>query len=267
MIELLVSSGTMARWWRRAASASALVVAAALAGCGGESRDGGGPDGGVDPGGDAGGDGGAGVCGFAGDAYLPYAAGNTWTYRLTDLDSGQRATKEQRIDPEIDDPVYGAVLVQVTGKVNGETISLTRREGDRVLRFRQEDHDATGALERTTIYDPPQIRIDETGEHLALGAAWDEAYAETVTDPQGTELSRTDTVDHLEVLGVDDPCDSPMGEFRCLRVRRTRLQGGVAEKEFHFARGIGKIREVGSNQLEELTACAPRRLRDRATRE
>ena len=53
------------------------------------------------------------------------------------------------------------------------------------------------------------------------------------------------------------PCDSPMGEFSCLRVRRTRITGGMAEKEFHFARGIGKVREVGSNQLEELTACGP----------
>jgi hypothetical protein len=226
-----------------------LVGLALVAACGGD-------DGGDD--GDDGDDGGdASDCGFAGDDYLPYAVGHTWSYRLTDLDSGERAIKEQRIDPEMNHPDYGAVVVQVTGKINGETISLARKEGDRVLRFQQEDRDASGALERTTIYEPPQIRIDESEERTAMGAAWDEEYTEIVLDPEGVELTRVDTVDHLEVIGVDDPCDSPMGDFSCLRVLRTRLAGGVAAKEFHFARGIGKIREVGSNQLEELTACAP----------
>ncbi|HWM86194.1 MAG TPA: hypothetical protein VNO33_10165, partial [Kofleriaceae bacterium] len=232
---------------------------ALIAACGGDDGGNDGGDGGGD-GGDDGGDGGddGGVdCGFEGEDYLPYAVGHTWTYRLTDLDDGERATKDQVIEPEMNHPDYGPVVVQVTGKLNGETISLARKEGDRVLRFQQEDRDATGALERTTIYEPPQIRIDESSEHLEVGAEWDEAYTEIVLDPDGVELMRLDTLDHMEILGIDDPCDSPMGEFSCLRVRRTRLEGGVAEKEFHFARGIGKIREVGSNQLEELTACAP----------
>ena len=45
------------------------------------------------------------------------------------------------------------------------------------------------------------------------------------------------------------------GTFSCLHLRRTRTEGGVAVKEFFFARGIGKIREIGDNVLEELTAC------------
>jgi hypothetical protein len=244
----------------RMATVAALTMLAACGGGGGGAGGDGGGDGGDDDDGevDAGGlDAGGSRCGFAGDDFLPYAAGYTWSYRLTDLEDGERAIKEQRIDPQVDHPDYGPVVVQVTGKLDGQTVSLTRREGDRVLRFEQEDRDATGALERTTLYDPPQIRIDESSERTELGAAWDEAYTEIVLDPDGVEIMRVDTIDHLEVLGVDDPCDSPMGQFRCLRVRRTRLAGGVAEKEFHFARGIGKIREIGSNQLEELTGCGP----------
>jgi hypothetical protein len=234
---------------------TAAAAAATAAACGGGGGDGGGDGGGGD---DAGVDAGPDVsaCGFAGDAYLPYAPGYTWSYRVTDLGDGERVVKEQRIDPEMDSS-YGPVVVQVTGKLDGETVSLTRRDDDRVLRFQQEDHDATGAIERTTIYDPYQVRIDESAEHVALGAEWNEEYTEIEIGPDGVEVSRVDTLDQLRVLGVDDPCDSPMGEFRCLRVRRTRLAGGVAEKEFHFARGIGKIREVGANQLEELTGCAP----------
>jgi hypothetical protein len=238
----------------------AIAAALCLSACGGS---GGGDDGDDDS--DAGdsdaGDGDAGppvnACGFAGDDYLPYAPGYTWTYLVTDIggnDTGETETKLQRIDPEIDHEDYGAVLVQVTGKLSGETISLTRREGDRVLRFEQEDHDATGALERTTIYQPPQVRIDESPERLEVGATWDETYTETIIDADGQ--AQIPTTDRVQVLGIDDPCDSPVGEFRCLHVKRTRTAGGVAVKEFLFARGIGKIKEFGANQYEELIDCA-----------
>lgn len=226
-------------------SLSVSLTAVLLAACGG---------GGDDDGSGADGGSGEGECGFAGDSYLPYEVGYSWTYRLTDLGSGERATKEQRIDEEMEHPDFGDVVVQVTGKLSGETVSLARREGDRVVRFQQEDYDSTGALERTTTYDPPQIRIDETAEHLEADAEWDESYTETIVDDLGVETS-VQTTDHWTVLAVDDECESPLGTFTCIRLRKTRTEGGVAEKEFHFARGIGKIREVGANQLEELTAC------------
>lgn len=204
---------------------------------------------------DDGGDGGDDICGFGSDEYLPYLAGFSWTYQITDLVSGAKETKEQHLEPEMEHPDFGTVLTQVTGKLNGTTISLTRKEGDRVLRFQQEDHDATDALEKTTTYDPAEIRIDESPDRIVADAEWDETYTETIEDPvNGT--TAIPTVDHWVVLGVDEPCDSPLGTFMCLRVRRTRTMGGIAEKEFHFARGVGKVREIGSNQLEELTACA-----------
>lgn len=216
------------------------------AACGGGGDDDGGSGADAGPGGD---------CDFNSDDYLPYEVGFTWTYRLTDLATGERATKEQSITEEMEHPEFGPVVVQVTGKINGETVSYLRKEGDRVLRFQQDDFDTTGTLERTTLYDPAQIRIDESEEHIAADAEWDEAYTETTIEA-AVETS-LETVDHWTVLAVDDACESPMGTFECIRLRRTRTQGGVAEKEFHFARGVGKVREVGSNQLEELTDCGP----------
>jgi hypothetical protein len=215
----------------------------ALAGCGGGDDDGGG-DGGGDPG----------TCGFESDDYLPYQAGFTWTYTITDLVSGAKESKEQRLEPEMEHPDFGTVMTQVTGKLDGSTVSLVRKDGDRVLRFQQEDRDASDQVEKTTTYDPPAIRIDESPERIVAGAEWDEVYTETVDDPvNGTTV--IPTTDHWTVLGVDEPCDSPLGTFSCLRLQRTRTQGGVAEKEFQFARGIGKVVEIGGNQLEELTAC------------
>lgn len=213
---------------------------------------------GGDDDGNTGGDGGgpAADCGFDSDDYLPYEAGFTWTYKITDLVSGETETKEQRLEPETEHPEFGAVMTQVTGKLNGSTISLVRREGDRVVRFQQEDRDAADALEKTTTYDPPAIRIDESPERIAEGAEWDEEYTETVDDPvNGTTV--IPTVDHWVVLAVDSPCESDLGTYSCLKLRRTRTTGGIAEKEFHFARGVGKVMEIGANQLETLTACGP----------
>ncbi len=215
------------------------------AGCGGGDDDGMAGDGGGEPG----------SCGFESDDYLPYEPGFSWTYQITDLVSGERKTKDQHLEPEMEDPEYGTVMTQITGKLNGSTVSLVRKEGDRVLRFSQEDRDAADALEQTTTYEPAQIRIDESAERTMEGAEWDEEYTETIDDPvNGTTV--IPTVDHWTVLGVDEPCESPFGTFSCIRLRRTRTMGGIAEKEFHFARGVGKVREIGANQLEELTGCA-----------
>jgi hypothetical protein len=192
-------------------------------------------------------------CGFASDRYLPYDVGMSWTYRITDVGSGEVATKQQDLD-ETDDPDLGPVIVQTTGKLGGTTRSLLRVEGDRVVRLLQEDRDDTGALERTTTYDPGQIRIDESPDRTVVDATWDEQYDETVTPTGGAPVT-TATTDTWEVLAVDAACESPLGSFACLHLRRTRAAGGVAQKEFFFARGVGKVRETGGNQIEELTAC------------
>jgi hypothetical protein len=193
-------------------------------------------------------------CGFASDLYLPYEVGMMWSYRVTDLSSGERKDKDQRLDDEIDDPVHGPVIVQITGKLAGSTRSLLRVAGDRVERLVQEDRDTSDAVERTTTYDPPQIRIDESADRVVAGARWEESYVETVEQP-GTPTLMIANTDAWEAVAVDVACEAPLGGFECLHLRRTRTEGGIAIKDFYFARGIGKVREVGDNQSEELSAC------------
>jgi hypothetical protein len=193
-------------------------------------------------------------CDFASDRYLPYEVGMSWSYQVTDLESGERKIKDQTLDEELDDPTYGRVIVQTTAKLAGSTRSFLQVNGDRVERLQQEDLDATGAVERTTTYEPAQIRIDETPERLVVGATWEEAYAETVVEPGATPMVIPNT-DAWEVIAVGATCDVPLGTFECLHLRRTRTEGGIAVKDFYFARGVGKVREEGDNQTEELTGC------------
>ena len=215
----------------------------ALVGCGGDDDD-------TGAGADAGADG---PCGFE-DRYLPYQAGYQWTYRVTDLGNPDVTTKTQALTMEIDDDL-GPVIVQTTTKATGTTISALKREADSVLRLRQEDRDELGALERTTVYDPGQNRLDEAPANLVLGAEWDDVYTVTVTDAAGAPVSSGERTDHWEVLGVDVDCSSPLGDFTCLQVRRQRIVGGVSDKQFFYAKGIGKVKEVNANQVEELVSC------------
>jgi hypothetical protein len=215
----------------------------ALVGCGGDDDD-------TGAGADAGADG---PCGFE-DRYLPYQTGYQWTYRVTDLGNPDVTTKSQALTMEIDDDL-GPVIVQTTTKATGTTISALKREADSVLRLRQEDRDELGALERTTVYDPGQNRLDEAPANLVLGAEWDDVYTVTVTDAEGVQVSSGERTDHWEVLGVDVDCSSPLGDFTCLQVRRQRIVGGVSDKQFFYAKGIGKVKEINANQVEELVGC------------
>jgi hypothetical protein len=194
----------------------------------------------------------------ASERYLPFAVGNLWQFRVTDPtgvkpQSNKRQEFSEEFVPEGDTE---PAMLQVTTKPNGRTESWLRLQGDAVVRLQQQDFDATGLLERTTVYDPFNPRLDESAEHTALGATWQVTYTDIVLDPQGVELSRAEVIDEWTVMGVDVPCSVPWGTLQCLHVHRERLEGGFTIKDYYFARGYGKIREEGSGQNEELIGCA-----------
>jgi hypothetical protein len=238
-----------------------VTLAVSAGACGGDDDDGGGGDAGpqVDGGPDDpdGGDDFTRLCDPPGtsDRLLPYDVGDEWEYRITDLQSGLQTIKGQSVDEEMEHPEYGTVIVQTTEKTNGRTVTLSRIEGEAVVRLEQADYDGAGALERTTRYEPFRIRLDESAERTADGASWTEEYTEVVLDAAGTEVARVPTVEEWMVIGADVECSAPIGALRCLHVRRDTTTGGVAQKEFWFARGVGKVRETGG-QTEELTGCA-----------
>ena len=230
-----------------------VLLAFALAACGGgEPGDDGGGDGAPDSGGECR----AGAMAST-DRLLPIAVGNIWRYQVTDQAGvDPPSVKRQEITEEMTPAgETEPVLVQVTTKSTGQTVNWLRPVGDAMVRVQQEDYDADGLLERTTVYEPYKLRLDETAERLALGNPFEESYTSIVYDPQGLETGRTDIVDQWEVTSLESPCDTPWGQLSCVRIHRERLVGGIAVKDYYFARGYGKVREVGG-QLEELTDCS-----------
>lgn len=192
-------------------------------------------------------------CGFDSQQYLPYQSGFSWNYRVVDTGSGTSEEKAQNLVLETD-PDLGEVIVQTTIKSTGKTISALKREGEAVLRLRQIDVDEAGVEERTTFYNPGQIRLDESADKLEAGATWDESYTVTVVENEVETMSAR--TDRWTVLGVDVECSSPFGDFSCVHVRRERIEGGVSDKQFLFARGVGKVEERNANQIEELVSCS-----------
>jgi hypothetical protein len=228
----------------------ALALGAALAsGCGDDTS--GGPDGG----------GNTGDCELGGqasnDRYLPYDVGNVWRFRATKVSTGEVSTKRTEVTEEITpDGETEPVTVQITTKSNGTTETWQRLDGDVLRRYKQIDYDETGAIERSNVYDPSRVRLDETAAHLADGATWTEEFENIEYDPAGIETGRLVVTETWTILGVDVPCESPLGTFECLHVQRmaSDADGGSVAKEYWYARGLGKVREEGDT-IEELLGC------------
>ncbi|MCG8423018.1 MAG: hypothetical protein MJE77_34365 [Proteobacteria bacterium] len=190
------------------------------------------------------------------NSFLPFSVGNTWKYRVTRDVGAQPEEKRQELEEEmIPDGETEPVIVQRTVKPEGATVSWLRKQGDVIVRLRQEDYDPDGVLEQTTVYEPAKIRFDANADHIAEGAVFEDIYKRTVTDPDGILLSETDITDQWTVVDADAECQLAWATVSCLRLRRVRIVGGIANKEFYFARGYGKVLETGG-QTEELTDCA-----------
>jgi hypothetical protein len=189
------------------------------------------------------------------DSYLPFAVGNTWSYRVDELDGNPPAVKAQTYTEMITpDEETGPVIVQVTSNNNGSTESWFQQQGTRIVRLRQQDFNLAGDLERTTYYRPSRLRLDESPEHLETGATWAENYVREERDPLGRVTEQQTTSEEWNVLSGDTECPAPWTQLRCIHIRRSAVEGAVSIKEYWFSRRYGKIREEGG-VLEELVGC------------
>lgn len=238
------------------------VVLAGMIACGGGGS-GGGPDASAPPMVDA--DPGApdamnnGICEEGGratsDSLLPFAVGNTWRYRVDELNGDPPAVKAQEYTEMITpDEDTGPVIVQLTMNANGTTESWFQQQGDRIVRLRQRDFDVAGNLERTTYYRPHRLRIDESPDRLQTGATWTENFVREVRNADDEITNEENTAEEWTVINGDTACPEPWEDLRCVHIRRRTITGGISLKNYWFARGYGKIREDGG-VIEELVGC------------
>jgi hypothetical protein len=191
---------------------------------------------------------------------LPWALGNKWTYKITkDGVSTVKTTTIGELEPVGGDgPNAELMAYHVTTAKGAELADHTEswqapdpENAERIVRFREESFDATsGDLELTEYWDPHKIHIDGTAERTVKDATWLETYDETKLEV-GLMPSTHEVRERWTVLDDDATVEVPAGVFE--HVIHLQKIGASTSKEYWYLRGVGKLKETGS-QTEELTA-------------
>jgi hypothetical protein len=185
---------------------------------------------------------------------LPLSIGATWTYIVTPSGGGAPEAKTNTIEAfeDVGDRKAGVMAFRArTEKLDGITVSWQQDTCDGVRRHRERSLDLAGALISDQFYVPEKIRIDETAAHVVLGATWSTSYVEVEVDPVTAAVATKDKTDLWTIEAVDEEIIVPAGTFTTIKIHRVGEEEGQADKTYWYAKGVGKVREVGK-QTEEL---------------
>lgn len=190
---------------------------------------------------------------------LPWAVGNTWSYQVTK--DGVVSLKTTTIGEEEvvggSGPNKALMAHHVTTAKGTDTNDHTESwqtpsadNPERIVRYREQSFSATtGKLQLEEHWEPEKLHIDGTREHTVKGADWLEMYDETKLEvgmPAATHAVR----EVWTVVEDDETVVVPAGTFE--HAIHFVKAGGGTSKEYWYARGVGKLKETGS-QTEELT--------------
>jgi hypothetical protein len=190
--------------------------------------------------------------------FMELAEGASWTYEVDD--GGGIETKTQTVGPleDVGGSKAGVMAHRLTTeRATGDVISWQEDTGTAIVRHREQDNAGTTTTDE--FYAPHKTRIDESADHIVEGATWAEDYTETVTSNNGVDPPETVTNnkrDRWVVEAVDEVISVQAGDFCTLRVEKTSTVDGAggSVKTYWFARDVGKVKEEGGNQVEELAA-------------
>ena len=191
---------------------------------------------------------------------LPWDVGNSWTYEVTQ--DGVTTIKTTTVG-ELEEvggmgPHAGLMAYFVVTAKGADLMDRTEswqapdpENPLRIVRFRERAFGAmTGNLELEEHWDPAKLHIDGSAERTTAEASWLEEYEETKLSPGLSPTTHT-VRDRWTVIADDETLEVPAGTFE--HVIHLQKSGGGSAKEYWYARGVGKLKETGS-QLEELTA-------------
>lgn len=189
--------------------------------------------------------------------YLPLKVDATWIYKLTDTSTAGCQTRTTRVEAL---EAVGGMKPGVTAfrlreaDSNGSAqVSWQEDQTDKVVRHREQSFDTTGVMTKEEWYAPSRLRVDETAAHIVMGTMWNDVYTETQI-ATGAATTTTPKTDKWAVEATDELVTVPAGTFSCMRVHRVgqMTATGLVDKTYWFARGVGKVKEVGGGATEEL---------------
>ncbi len=200
----------------------------------------------------------AAACGGAEDqldptpTFFPIAVGNRWVYSVKNVVTGE-VLGQKIVLINAREPVGGTgpnaqvVAFRRTttaphgrGATSGWWGVIERPDGRLIVNYREIDGSNDGQEEW---WQPYHLKLDETRAHLRAGVQWTES---------NTKLDSVDRSMH-EIWKVGETrarITVPAGTFECLEIIHSSPAG--RDKHTWYARGVGKVREVGGD-IEELT--------------
>jgi hypothetical protein len=190
--------------------------------------------------------------------YLPLAMGLTWTYRV--IDGGIASMKTQVVEALEAPPVDSkksvkAFRVKTTKGANDHTVSWQEPIGNILARHLEQSF-APGSTtpSLTEWWEPYKIRLDMRPSRLQAGVVFNVTYTE-YNQVAGGQVTMTVRNEKWSILSTTEPVMAMGMMFKdVLMVRRQGTDAGAAsDKTYWYARGVGKLKEVGG-QTEDLMA-------------
>ena len=184
----------------------------------------------------------------AADRLLPLAVGAAWTYDVTY--AGTDVVETETITVEalevMTDRKDGVVAFRVrTDRATGSELEWWEDACPGILRHAQQSFDLDGALIDDEVYEPARPGVEESDARRTAGAVWYSAFTTIDTNPATGEVTTDTDTDRWEVIDVDG------GEVHVGRADWDD-EAGTYEKEWWYAAGVGKTREVEDVRTEEL---------------
>lgn len=191
---------------------------------------------------------------------LPFKTGNVWTYRITE---GATVTEKTTTVGPLEaiggtGPYAGEMAHKVVTRKGTDLADQTEswqapspESPDRVVRYREISYGATTKLPQLeTHWDPSKLHIDGRDEVLVPDFTWREDYDETKIPLDGGAATTTTQGDRWTVLSLDESV-TVAGKQYDHAVHFQKFTNTI--KEYWYLRGVGKLKEIGT-QTEELVS-------------
>jgi hypothetical protein len=226
----------------------------------------GGVTGGAGTTGSAGTTGGGGNTG-AGSSFEPLSVGATWAYATTEPGDGGvgTITGTKTVIVEAYEPVptrAGIMAWRIYTQVPNMEDQLTWQvdTAAAMVRYRDEIYvpgaprtcatvTATGCIFSAT-YAPSKLRLDTQAARLSTNATYNESFTEMVVDLNGPSTSSKPFA--WKVIDGAESVTTPAGTFTAVHVQKFNGLSGALDKDYWFARGVGKVKETSNQGRVEL---------------
>jgi hypothetical protein len=188
--------------------------------------------------------------GGSGERFLPWTVGSVWNYKLTD--------PKNPGSPKLNQPTT-ILRMQDVGGVHAGTQAMVVHHvqysgskdvyeaavGDLDVRYQTSFFDAQGTPTGTDVDQPYRLKLDESAAHTVTGVQWSTSFTETSSGAAATTKNES-----WSVVASDEPITVIAGSFTALHIRRTSSGGSL--QDYWYVRGVGKVKETGGGQDEEL---------------